>query len=1080
MIIVTADILEFIIVILPTILLAHLAFKIAFVLGRSKGGSLLLTGTSIIIFSLLFKMYFDFVFGGVDTFWYFILTFGTAVGIVFAFAGTSGVYSFLISTRSGEGRITTDAARIAGIIAIAFTVIFASCFITLAQPIYWRLGALCYVVGQVALFGIGIFIGEFFHLVGKPSASGKMRYARILTSYYLVGPILWWACMRFFQNTDSYPLARLLINLPGAVVSFFFAAAIMQYVHRYLPMNLRQAKTTYLDILRIKVLRDFYIIGICMIGFVSIVLLTAESLYENLRLSTIESHAESRLSMSKLAAARIQSSLEDVMLTLQRSESSADTSFVLESLGKNDGYVDAVGGAGKKMNVAFFHSNKILVPDSEITSMLKSSKEFEEKGTKVSLYYGAQTLEFFVLIRRNGKLDTDPYSFAFVNVPKIMSSSMIGLDGLSLRLISPDMKIAYSNNEDEIGENFQDAILADHKVAAKSLGENLRSLSGSQFKGYDILKGHDPAGVGEYFILVAAPVDFRGYKGTLATVEPEESVSGLFRPTNSLLILSGFLAVGLFCGGIIVMSVAFRWSMRLEKEVQNKIFELRSSEDKYRRIVENPYIGSFIMVDGRAIFSNARLAEILETDVERLSGSDLSVFVEGGDYISLKDVFDSIIQGEKFGDKWQVAGITASGRNIKLSGYSSIINIGNKRGVQSLVVDSTMEFREKEKLEQFERLESMATLAAGIAHDFNNILQVVLGSSQLLQRRLQDGELIKYADNITNVAIRGSDLSRRLLTFSRQKGLEERRRFDINEIILESLPLFEETFPRTIKIETELNKEPIFIDGDQSQIQQVIFNLAVNARDAMPHGGTLTLKTEMRDVNVTEADVYQATAGTFAYIMVKDNGGGIPPELMSKVFEPFFTTKPSGKGTGLGLSVVYGIVRSHNGFLKLYSEVKKGTAFSIYLPLAEFSEKIIADTAPDEVKEEAPTYGSKILFVDDEVGIREAAQFLLEQIGYEVITAKDGISAIEIYKKEWRKISLVVLDLNMPELSGREVLENFTIINPDVRVLIATGYITKDERTGLKGIVEVIEKPFDFDQLAEKVRSALASSRNSR
>ncbi|MFZ1081247.1 MAG: response regulator, partial [Candidatus Kryptoniota bacterium] len=211
-----------------------------------------------------------------------------------------------------------------------------------------------------------------------------------------------------------------------------------------------------------------------------------------------------------------------------------------------------------------------------------------------------------------------------------------------------------------------------------------------------------------------------------------------------------------------------------------------------------------------------------------------------------------------------------------------------------------------------------------------------------------------------------------------------------------------------------------------------------------------------------------------------DNGGGIPPELMSKVFEPFFTTKPSGKGTGLGLSVVYGIVRSHNGFLKLYSEVKKGTAFSIYLPLAEFSEKIIADTAPDEVKEEAPTYGSKILFVDDEVGIREAAQFLLEQIGYEVITAKDGISAIEIYKKEWRKISLVVLDLNMPELSGREVLENFTIINPDVRVLIATGYITKDERTGLKGIVEVIEKPFDFDQLAEKVRSALASSRNSR
>ncbi len=333
----------------------------------------------------------------------------------------------------------------------------------------------------------------------------------------------------------------------------------------------------------------------------------------------------------------------------------------------------------------------------------------------------------------------------------------------------------------------------------------------------------------------------------------------------------------------------------------------------------------------------------------------------------------------------------------------------------------------------------------------------------------------KYADNITNVAIRGSDLSKRLLTFSRQKGLEERRQFDINGIIVESLPLFEETFPRTIKIETELNKEPLFIEGDQSQIQQVIFNLAVNARDAMPHGGTLTIKTEMREVSLAEADVYQTSPGTFVYVLVKDNGEGIPPELMSKVFEPFFTTKPPGKGTGLGLSVVYGIVRSHNGFLKVYSEDKKGTVFNIYLPLAEPSEKTISGAASAEVKEKSSPYGVRILFVDDEVGIREAAQFLLEQAGYDVLTAKDGMSAINIYKKEWRKISLVILDLNMPELSGKEVLENLSIINPNVRVLISTGYITKEERTGLKGFVEIIEKPFDFDQLVEKVRSTLAS-----
>jgi nitrogen-specific signal transduction histidine kinase/CheY-like chemotaxis protein len=408
-----------------------------------------------------------------------------------------------------------------------------------------------------------------------------------------------------------------------------------------------------------------------------------------------------------------------------------------------------------------------------------------------------------------------------------------------------------------------------------------------------------------------------------------------------------------------------------------------------------------------------------------------------------------------------------------LSGYSSLIHIGSKVGVQSLVVDSTSEFREKEKLEQFERLESMATLAAGIAHDFNNILQVVLGSSQLLQRRLEKTDLKKYADNITNVALRGSDLSRRLLTFSRQKGLDQTRAFDVNAIIVESLPLFEETFPRTIKIETELQDKPIYVEGDQSQIQQVIFNLAVNARDAMPHGGTLLIKTETREVLPMEADIYQVTPGTYAYIMVRDNGEGIPPELMSKVFEPFFTTKPPGKGTGLGLSVVYGIVRSHNGFLKVYSEVRKGTVFSIFLPPTSPKEIAEPGDMQPRISEPYSTYGSRILFVDDEPGIREAAEFLLDQAGYSVVTAKDGMTALDIYRKEWEEISLVVLDLNMPELSGREVLENFTIINPDVRVLIATGYITAEERAGLKGIVEVIEKPFDFDQLIQKVRAAL-------
>ncbi len=738
MTIVFTDVLNFIIVLLPVIFLTHLAFRIGFAEGRSRGGTLLLVGSSTVIFSFLLKMYFDFVFGSIDTFWLFVLAFITAAGLILAFAGTSVIHSFLDSTRSGGGQVTTNAARIAGIIALAFTVILVSYFLALDRPIYLRLRALCFVLGQVALFGIGIFIGEFFHLVGKQSASRTMRFARIITSYYLVEPVLLWSVLRDYQTAALSQGARVFISLLGVVVSSLIAAAIIRYVRLYLPTNLRRVKTTYLDRLRVKVLRDFYTIGICIIVFVSIALLAAQSLYQNLRISTIESYAEFRSSVTKLVASQTRSALEDVMLKLRSSESSPDPELALNNFLKNHDDVDAVGNADEKMHVSFFRSNETSVSKVEITAMLNSGKAFEDNGDKISLYHGTKDFKFFILIKGRGKYDANPYAFAVVDVRNILSNSMVDLNGLSLRLISPALEIVYSNREGEIGGNFKDAILADDKLEAKGLGVNMQTVFGAESKGYEILKGYDHAGVWEYFILIAAPVEFQGYKGTLATVEPEESVSGLFRPTNSLLMLSGFLVVGLFGGGLIIMSVAFRWSMRLENEVQDKINELRSSEDKYRRIVENPYIGSFIMVDGRVIFSNTRLAEILETDVERLSGSDLSVFVDGDDYASLKNAFDSIIQGGKFGDKWQVAGTTASGKGIKLSGYSSIIKLGNKRGVQSLVVDSTMEFQEKEKFEQFERLESMATLAAGIAHDFNNILQVVLGSSQLLQHKLQE------------------------------------------------------------------------------------------------------------------------------------------------------------------------------------------------------------------------------------------------------------------------------------------------------------------------------------------------------
>ncbi len=1070
-----ADIFDFLYVFLPVVLLTHLALRVGMAYGRSRGGIALFAGSSIIVFSFLFKIYFDSVFGNVDTFWLFLLSFAITVGLGLALFGTLRVHSALRSNRQEGGNTVI---RIAIGTALVFLLALVPFLLVMRRPPFWIMGAMCYVVNQALLFGITVLIGELFLLADRGQAPRRSRFLRVLAIYYLVEPVVWLTVLRSIDNVTGYLPARLVVNLLGTFVSAFVGFRVLYFIRHNLPSVLRRVKTTYVDALRVKVLRDFYLISTGLVIFIFGILLGAESLYRNLRISTLDNYAELKLSADKLLAAKLRGDLQDVVLALEHSEAVSNPKMELTDYGKSHDFIRAVGYAALPGNVEFLRRFGKTVSDTTIAGLLNVI--FDRRGGRgvgIASTRDGQSFRILIAVKPRDNGFKHASSFALVDVGRILESNMRELEGSAgnLRLISPDMEILFSCFGNDVGENLQKAVLSRNTIDATDFARKLVRLSTNNFEGYSILKGVNNAGVGEYFVFISTPVEFNGYKGALTSIESEDKISGLIRPANSLLFLVGLLVVGLFGGGFVVISVTFKWSMTLEKEVQSKIRELRSSEDKYRRIVENPYIGSFIMVEGRLIYSNDRLAELLETDVDKLSGSDLSLIIDKKDYAALRSVFDSIVAGEKNGDTWRVSGATSSGRQIILSGYSSAINLGNKRGVQSLVVDSTIEQKEKEKLEQFERLESMATLAAGIAHDFNNILQVVLGSSQLLQHGLNGSEMKKYADNITNVAKRGSDLSKRLLTFSRQRGLEEKRVFDINSIIVESLPLFEETFPRTIRIETQLSDQPIRVTGDQSQIQQVVFNLAVNARDAMPHGGTLTIRTEVREVSDIEAEVYQAAPGTYAFVMVKDNGEGIPPELMSKVFEPFFTTKPAGKGTGLGLSVVYGIIRSHDGFLKAYSEVKKGTVFSIYLPLT-----LAVDEVADEVPQGPVRAGRfeisdnrKILFVDDEPGIREAAQFLLESAGYAVFTAKDGMSAIQTYSKEWRDISLVVLDLNMPELSGKEVLENLTIINPDVRVLISTGYITPEERAGLKGVVEVIEKPFDFDQLLDKVKIVL-------
>ncbi|HEX7575845.1 MAG TPA: ATP-binding protein, partial [Candidatus Methanoperedens sp.] len=352
---------------------------------------------------------------------------------------------------------------------------------------------------------------------------------------------------------------------------------------------------------------------------------------------------------------------------------------------------------------------------------------------------------------------------------------------------------------------------------------------------------------------------------------------------------------------------------------------------------------------------------------------------------------------------------------------------------------------EKKKLEsqllRAQRMESVGILASGIAHDINNVLTPIMLSQELLQEKLTDDESQRLLNTIERSTQRGANLMKQVMSFS--KGAEGERNFlQVAHIVSEIREMAKETFSRSIEIRTDIPKNLWAISGDATQLHQVIMNLCVNARDAMSDGGILRISAENLFIDQNYARMNsEAKIGPYIVITVSDTGTGIPPEVMDRIFEPFFTTKKHGKGTGLGLSTVLGIVKSHGGFISVYSEVGKGTAFKIYLP---------AITTPETLKEEEKQlelpagHGESILVVDDEDPIREVTKKTLETHGYRVITANDGKEAVRLYLKYREKIKLVLMDLMMPIMDGSTSIRELHKISPELKIIAVSGLTEKD------------------------------------
>jgi PAS domain S-box-containing protein len=380
--------------------------------------------------------------------------------------------------------------------------------------------------------------------------------------------------------------------------------------------------------------------------------------------------------------------------------------------------------------------------------------------------------------------------------------------------------------------------------------------------------------------------------------------------------------------------------------------------------------------------------------------------------------------------------------------------------------------RLQEQLFQSQKMESVGTLAGGIAHDFNNLLTGIMGFSEMMMMKLgSDHQFADYLKRILSLGGRARDLIQQLLLFSRPTT-GAKAKCNLRVFLDDAMVLLRRTIPENVEIDMRMPGECLVVEVNPSQLQQVVLNLAVNARDAMPTGGRLGIEAHSVVMSEIPAEAHgQAEPGRFVRLTISDTGAGIPPHVLSHIFEPFFTTKDVGRGSGLGLSVVYGIVKAHGGWIEVESELEHGTRFHIHLPLVEGI--VEQETSPES--EQIVGGDETILIVEDEPMVLEMGRNLLQMLGYHVYAAREGREAVSLYTRHREEIDLVLLDVVMPQMSGQKAFARLRAVNPQAKILLVTGYSPEDVAEDLlrQGAEGVVQKPYNMVTLARSIRQSL-------
>ncbi len=468
---------------------------------------------------------------------------------------------------------------------------------------------------------------------------------------------------------------------------------------------------------------------------------------------------------------------------------------------------------------------------------------------------------------------------------------------------------------------------------------------------------------------------------------------------------------------------------------------------------------------------NKSALEFFEYDKNEIFRLHLQeLFLNASDFLN----FEQIIKRNSSVKDFEAKLIKKSGLEIDclITASTQIDDEGNILGYYGIIHDITDRKKLEQQLLHAQKMEAVGRLAGGVAHDFNNILTAIIGYGKLLKEEMEpDNPLQNYNTQILNSAERAANLTRALLTFSRKQIISPKP-VNINDLINGITRLLNRLIGEDIELITHLSEKDLTIMADSTQIEQVLMNLATNARDAMPGGGTLIIKTDLASFDSEYIKLHgYGKPGNYALISVEDTGTGIDEKIRERIFEPFFTTKEVGKGTGLGLAMVYGIIKQHEGYINVYSVKNKGTTFKIYLPLIKSTTENIKD-----IDKYYNTGGSEtILVAEDDSLVRNLSRKILEKAGYHVIEALDGEDALNIFKEKNKEIQLLLLDVIMPKKNGRECYDEMKKIKPDVKVIFMSGYTA--DIIHKKGIIEegieLLLKPISPNELLRKVREVL-------